>query len=149
MAAPPASTVRSVVLSTPPAPPSMAADHFARKLELETDASDLNRDLKNGIGGLIVVDARRPDAFAAAHIPGAINLHHATINAETTRMLPKDATYIVYCAGIHCNASTKGAAKLAALGFKVKELLDGLDGWKQEGYSIESGTSPIPIKARA
>src|SRR5688572_3082336 len=118
--------VRSRVLSTPPAPPQIAADHFARKLELETDASDLHLDLENNVPGIIIIDARNPDSFAAEHIPGAVNLHHAKITSETTAKLPKDATLIVYCAGVHCNASTKGAAKLADLGFKVKELLHGL-----------------------
>lgn len=141
--------IRSRVLSTPPAPPQIAADHFARKLELETDASDLHEDLFNKVPGIVVVDARRPDSFAAAHIPGAINLHHATITAETTAKWSRDATYVVYCAGIHCNASTKGAAKLADLGFNVKELLDGLEGWKKEGYPVETGTSPIPLTRRA
>ena len=140
---------KSHVLSTPPAPPQIAADHFARKLELETDAWDLHEDLKNKVPGIVVVDARRPDSFAAAHLPGAINLHHAKITAETTAKWSKDTTYVVYCAGIHCNASTKGAAKLADLGFKVKELLDGLDGWKKEGFPVETGTSPIPVTRRA
>ena len=127
----------------------MAADHFARRLELETDASDLHADLENKIPGIIILDTRKPESFAAEHIPGAINLHHAKITPETTAKFSKDATYIVYCAGIHCNASTKGGAKLAALGFKVKELLDGLEGWKKEGYPVEAGTSPIPIRRRA
>ena len=126
----------------------MAADHFARRLELETDASDLHEDLRNHVPGILVVDARRPESYAAAHIPGAINLHHATITQESTARFPKDATLVVYCAGVHCNASTKGAAKLAALGFHVKELLDGLDGWRKEGFPVEAGTSPIPIGPR-
>ena len=140
---------RSHVLSTPPAPPQIAADHFARRLEVETDAWDLHEDLKNKVAGIVVVDTRKPESFQAAHIPGAINLHHAKITAETTATWSKDPTYVVYCAGIHCNASTKGAAKLADLGFKVKELLDGLDGWKKEGYPVETGTSPITLTRRA
>jgi hypothetical protein len=27
--------------------------------------------------------------------------------------------------------------RLAALGFRVKEMLDGLQGWKREGYAVE------------
>ncbi|HEX9816671.1 MAG TPA: rhodanese-like domain-containing protein [Candidatus Thermoplasmatota archaeon] len=141
--------IRSHVLSTPPAPPQMAADHFARRLELETDAWDLHEDLTNKVNGIVVLDARQSDSFAAEHIPGAINLHHAKITADTTATWSKTATYVVYCAGVNCNASTKGCAKLADLGFNVKELLDGLEGWKKEGYPVETGTSPIPVKRRA
>jgi rhodanese-related sulfurtransferase len=46
----------------------------------------------------------------------------------------------VYCDGIGCNASTKGAAKLTSLGFKVKELIGGLDWWKRDGYPVENGS---------
>lgn len=140
--------IRSHVLSTPPAPPQIAADHFARKLELETDSWDLHEDLTNKVPGIIVVDARRPESFATGHIPGAINLHHAKITAETTAKWSKDATYVVYCSGVDCNASTKGCAKLADLGFNVKELLHGLAGWKNEAYPVETGTSPMPVTRR-
>ena len=42
-----------------------------------------------------------------------------------------------YCDGIGCNASTKGALNLTRLGFRVKELLGGLDWWKRDGYPTE------------
>jgi rhodanese-related sulfurtransferase len=36
--------------------------------------------------------------------------------------------------GPGCNGSTRAAARLAALGFQVKELIGGLEYWKREGY---------------
>ena len=36
----------SHVTATPPAPPSEAAQHFARKLSLETDCWDVHESLK-------------------------------------------------------------------------------------------------------
>jgi len=51
--------------------------------------------------------------------------------------MPRDKVLVTYCDGIHCNASTKAAMRLAALGFRVKEMLDGLQGWKREGYPVE------------
>lgn len=134
----------SHVLQTPAADPATAQRHFAAKLSLETDASDVHADLKNGVKGFLVLDARSPDSYSAEHIPGAINLHHRKMDETTTRGLPKDDVIVVYCAGTYCNASTKGAAKLAALGFRVKELIGGLEGWKTEGYPVESG---IPVAA--
>lgn len=44
-----------------------------------------------------------------------------------------------YCDGIGCNASTKGVLKLSELGYKVKELIGGIDWWKRDGYPIEVG----------
>jgi len=52
---------------------------------------------------------------------------HRTMSEETTKDYDKSKAYVTYCDGIGCNASTKGALKLAKLGFNVKELLGGLD----------------------
>jgi rhodanese-related sulfurtransferase len=50
------------------------------------------------------------------------------MNKESTAArLNFDALYVTYCDGIGCNASTKGALKLAELGYKVKELMGGID----------------------
>jgi rhodanese-related sulfurtransferase len=37
--------------------------------------------------------------------------------------------------------------KLTALGFKVKEVLDGMDGWRKEGYPIEETIVQITVPA--
>ena len=44
---------------------------------------------------------------------------------------------LTYCDGIGCNASTKGALNMARLGFKVRELIGGLDWWKHDGHPTE------------
>jgi len=44
---------------------------------------------------------------------------------------------VTYCDGIGCNASTKGALNMARLGFKVRELIGGLDWWKRDGHPTE------------
>jgi hypothetical protein len=47
--------------------------------------------------------------------------------------------YVVYRDRIGCDASTKGAHKLARLGFRTKELLEllgGLDWWSREGHPV-------------
>ena len=61
------------------------------------------------------------------------------MNPASTARLDRSKVYVVYCDGIGCNASTKGAMKLAALGFRVKELLGGLDWWIRDGHSVASG----------
>ncbi len=139
----------SRVLETKAADPRAAAEHFRSKLALETDPSDVYTDMENGETGFIVIDARTPVAYAKGHVPGAINLWHRTINPETTAGLPKDKILVTYCAGIYCNASTKAAAKLAALGFQVKEMLDGMEGWKGEGYRVETGSGPVTVQTPA
>lgn len=59
---------------------------------------------------------------------------HRTMSASTTAPLDRAALVVTYCDGIGCNASTKGALAMTRLGFRVKELIGGLEWWKRDGY---------------
>ncbi|WP_372880440.1 rhodanese-like domain-containing protein [Psychromonas sp.] len=104
---------------------------YKAKLEYETDSWDLSEAIANGDD---VIDARSPEAYELEHISGAINIPHRSMNVDSTAHLDKPKTYVSYCDGIGCNASTKAALKLTKLGFTVKELLGGLDWWLRDGY---------------
>lgn len=118
--------------------------HFEQKLQYETDSWDLFEDLKKG-EKIIVIDARSKESYDNEHIKGAINLHHRVISAETASHFDKNTQIVAYCTGVGCNASTKGALKLAQLGFKVKELIGGLEWWKRDGYPTEG----LKVKEKA
>jgi rhodanese-related sulfurtransferase len=111
------------VTATPPAPPSEAALHFARKLALETDCSDVRESLKGDAQDFVLLDVRGRRAYALAHVPGALNLPHRDITAERMMAWPHDMLFVVYCAGPHCNGADKAALKLAQLGRPVKKML--------------------------
>lgn len=113
--------------------------HYRDKLTWEIDSWDLKLALDAG-GKVLVVDARSAEAFAKEHIPGAVNIPHRTMSPETTGHLDKDALTVTYCDGIGCNASTKGALNMVKLGFRVKELIGGLDWWKRDGHRTETGS---------
>ena len=113
---------------------------YKNKLAYEMDPSDLFEALEND-RNIIVIDTRKSDAFNKEHIPSAINLPHRTMSKETTSRFDKSKTYVCYCDGIGCNASTKGALNMTKLGFKVKELIGGIEWWKIDGYATE-GISP-------
>ena len=87
---------------------------------------------REGIGCIVVVDARSRQAYAREHIPGAINIPHREMSRDTTTPVDRTALVVTYCDGIGCNASTKGALKMAELGFRTKELIGGLDWWKRD-----------------
>lgn len=110
--------------------------HYENKLAFEMDPSDLFDALNNG-EKVIVIDARKSFGFEAEHIPGAINIPHRDMTIQTTQHLAKDVLYVTYCDGIGCNASTKGALNMTKLGFKVKELIGGIQWWKFDGYATE------------
>lgn len=127
----------SLVNEHPAADPSLAAGRFEAKLALETDPFDVKTDLERGHDGILVIDTRSAEAYEACRIPGAVSLPHREIREETTAHLPRDRTLVTYCWGPACNASTKGAARLAALGFRVKEMIGGIEYWREEGLPVE------------
>jgi len=127
------------ILEYPVLGPAAAASHFRNALAGSTDPSDVHAGLEDGEPDFIVLDARSPRDFARGHVPGAINIPHRRLDAESTAGLPKDRLIVTYCDGIGCNASTKAALKLAELGFAVKEMLGGLDWWRRDGYEVEIG----------
>jgi rhodanese-related sulfurtransferase len=110
--------------------------HYENKLAFEMDPSDLFDALNNG-EKVVALDARKAFGFEAEHIPTAINIPHREMTEETTKHLDKETIYVTYCDGIGCNASTKGALNMSRLGFKVKELIGGIEWWKFDGYATE------------
>ncbi|MBW1749222.1 MAG: rhodanese-like domain-containing protein [Deltaproteobacteria bacterium] len=115
-------------------------EFYELKLAFEIDSWDLNELLNKG--NVMVIDARRAEAFRREHIPGAVNMPHREMSRQTITQLSSDQLHVTYCDGIGCNGSTRGALNLARLGCTVKELLGGLDWWKRDGYPTEgTGTS--------
>ncbi len=120
--------------------PAMNAQqlHYENKLAYEIDSWDLSVALAAG-ERVVVIDARSPEAYAREHIPGAINVPHRTMRAESVAAIDRTSLVVTYCDGIGCNASTKGALAMTRLGFRVKELIGGLDWWKRDGHPTSQG----------
>jgi len=114
--------------------------YYSNKLEFETDSWDLKTALEKG-ERIVVIDARSVESYRREHLPGAINLPHRTMTADSTRHLDKEILYVIYCDGVGCNASTKGALNMCRLGFHVRELIGGIEWWKRDGYQTESSSS--------
>src|SRR5258708_7451641 len=110
--------------------------HYQAKLEYEIDPSDLNEALGRG-DKILLVDTRSPEAYRKSHIPGAVNIPHRTLSNGRTGDVDKEALIVAYCDGIRCNGSTKGALNMLQLGFRVKELIGGLDCWQYDGYPVD------------
>lgn len=115
-------------------------NYYENKLAFEMDSSDLFDALNNN-EKIIPLDTRKTDGFETEHIPMAINIPHKEMNEENTKHLNKEYLYITYCDGIGCNASTKGALNMRKLGFKVKELIGGIQWWKSDGYATKGQNS--------
>jgi rhodanese-related sulfurtransferase len=135
----------SAVLEYGAPEPGETAAMMEDKLRLHTDSWDLSVDLRAGLSDIVVIDARSRD-YAAGHIPDAVSFPHREMTAETTAQLERSKVYVVYCDGIGCNASTKGAYKLAGLGFRVKELLGGIDWWRRDEHPVAVSHEPGSLR---
>lgn len=133
----------SVVMATEPATPGEAANHFASLLTLETDCADVNRATSEGHVDFVLLDVRSPAAFAAGHIGGARNLPGGDIDQASLSEFGPETTFVVYCAGPHCNGADKAALRLAELGHRVKKMIGGVTGWLDEGLTL----TKTPTKA--
>ena len=81
--------------------------------------------------GYIILDVRRPDEFAAGHIPNAINMPNESISTVEIPELPdKDQLILVYCRS--GRRSKEAAEKLVKLGYTNIVEFGGILDWKGE-----------------
>ena len=126
------------VTDVPAANPAAALEHFSALLTFETDCWDVHFALEQGHEGFTVLDVRSPALFAEGHIDGAVSLPHGRINERNLASFPADTTFVVYCAGPHCNGADRAAVALSRLGRPVKKLIGGVTGWIDEGFTLVS-----------
>ena len=94
---------------------------------------ELNQQFK--AGGIAVVDVRQPHEFEAESIEGSTSMPLTGISKDVTQ-LSTDGVFASICpAGIR---GTTGASILKRSGLeKVFVALDGIKGWKKEGYPLK------------
>ena len=126
------------VTATPAADPQAALAHFEQRFRFETDCWDVHAAQRNADWGFVLLDVRSRELYDAGHVPGATHLRHHDITRERMADYPLDTLFVVYCAGPHCNAAQKAAIRLAKLGRPVKEMIGGVEGWKDEGFALQA-----------
>jgi rhodanese-related sulfurtransferase len=131
-------TDTSPVTASAAASSQEAEAHFSRLLSLETDCWDVHAACESKNPGFVLLDVRSPEAYAAGHVPGAINLPHGRINERNLAAYEKGTLFVVYCNGPHCNGADRAALNLARLARPVKKMIGGVEGWKDEGFSLTS-----------
>lgn len=85
-----------------------------------------------------LVDVLSSESYANEHLKGAISLPLNEIEKKAAKVLKKDDKIVVYCASFDCQASTKAAEKLLALGYKnVLDYKGGLADYKAANLPLE------------
>ena len=81
--------------------------------------------------GYIILDVRRPDEFAAGHIPNAVNVPNETIGtAEIPELPDKGQLILVYCRS--GRRSKEASEKLVGLGYTNIVEFGGILDWTGE-----------------
>lgn len=87
---------------------------------------------------MTVLDVRPGDEYAAAHIPGALNVTLADLDRIAERIGP-GAQIVAYCRGPYCIDSRKAVAALRRHGFDARRMEGGLPEWREEGREVVAG----------
>ncbi len=86
-------------------------------------------------GQVLVLDVRPEAEYAAAHIPGAVNMPHDQLAARLAE-LPSGTDIVAYCRGRYCVFAPAAVRLLRAHGFSARPLEGGLPGWRMAGYQL-------------
>ncbi|KAA9000956.1 rhodanese-like domain-containing protein [Paenibacillus spiritus] len=127
---------KSQTSASPAADPAAAAAHFQARAAFETDVADVAYDLHHGVQDFVLLDVRDAQSYEEAHLPGARSLPGGFLRGEAPPF-GKEDLLVVYCWGPACNGATKAAGRLAAKGYRVKEMLGGIEYWRLEGGELE------------
>lgn len=94
-------------------------------------SQDEAKEMMEQDDGHVIVDVRRPDEFAAGHIPGAICIPNETIESEQPEELTDlDQVILIYCRS--GNRSKQAAQKLFDMGYTNVYEFGGINDWTGE-----------------
>ena len=113
-----------------------AVQYFQAKLNFEMTPWSLKALIEKKADQVCLIDVRSAEMFAVAHIPTAINIPLTDLVSKLNT-LPKDKSIVTYCGNIACSLAPKAALQLAQKGFKVQELLGGIEMWQEKGFPVE------------
>jgi len=91
-------------------------------------------------GQVLILDVRPEAEYAAAHIPGAVNIPHDQLAARLAE-LPSGTDIVAYCRGRYCVFAPAAVRLLRAHGFPARPLEGGLPGWRMAGLPVTAAAS--------
>lgn len=117
--------------------PAQAAAHFARRLALETDPSDVHAAIETGDPGFVLIDSRSVESWGQGHARGAVHVTKQDMPAAIPAY-PVGTAFVVYCWGPGCNGATRAGLIISELGYAVKEMIGGFEYWAREGLPVDA-----------
>lgn len=90
-------------------------------------------------GGVTLIDVRPREEYLAGHLPGAISVPLAELEARL-RDLPVSRDIVAYCRGPYCVMAVEAVDLLRRKGFRAQRLELGVPEWRARGWRIERGS---------
>ena len=100
------------------------------------ERDELLRRVKRG--EVTVLDVRPAEEYRAGHIPGALSIPLAELEARL-KELPKGRLVVAYCRGPYCVMAVEAVELLAKRGFKAHRMEHGVVDWRARGWRVEAG----------
>ncbi|MCC6747750.1 MAG: metalloregulator ArsR/SmtB family transcription factor [Deltaproteobacteria bacterium] len=125
----------------------------ARLAELEQvtrqflTAEDLEEtDLKQALsrarrGEVLLLDVRPAEEYRAGHLPGALSLPLAELQARLAE-LPRKTPILADCRGRYCVLAVEAVRKLRRQGYQAVRLAEGVPDFRARGLALRSGAEP-------
>jgi rhodanese-related sulfurtransferase len=115
---------------------SRALDAYRnRRNEFERISAEELRE-RMARGEAVLLDVRPRVEFDAGHLPGAISVPLDELDRRLEE-LPPDRTIVAYCRGPYCVYADEALGVLAARGWNVRRLEEGVWEWREAGLPVE------------
>ncbi len=114
--------------------------HDRHRLKPVAAAELLERLLE---GNVILLDVRPVAEYAAGHLPGALSIPVAELEARLPE-LSQDKEIVAYCRGPYCVFADEAVALLHTHGYNARRLEQGLPDWRALGLPVESAKGAKP-----
>lgn len=91
-------------------------------------------------GEVIILDVRVQAEYDTAHLPHARSIPLRELRRRLGE-LPKNREIVAYCRGPFCVLADEALRLLAAQGYRVRKLSDGVSEWRAAGMPLATGAS--------
>jgi rhodanese-related sulfurtransferase len=95
---------------------------------------ELQRRMREG--GVVVLDVRPAEEYAAGHIRGARSIPVTELRARM-KAIPKKQVVVAYCRGPYCVFADQAVELLRDSGFRAFRLEAGFPDWEAKGLPVE------------
>ncbi|MGK2913091.1 MAG: ArsR/SmtB family transcription factor [Porticoccaceae bacterium] len=112
---------------------ALEAISAAPEILVVTARAELLAQARSGV--IVVIDVRPRDEYDTAHLPFARSLPLAELEARLAE-LPIDKDIVAYCRGPFCVFADAAVRLLAARGYRVRKLRDGISEWQAAGLPL-------------